>query len=255
MTSTRAALLPRVKLSGLSFSLFRLAIFLMPASHAVKFILNIPNVVWIEPSLVLGFIALCIHIFEKRKLSFSPAIVLLGLFTLIYALTSVTIFGINPNWLPKDGIFLEMLAEPIKLIFVFSIFYLAYDFSSQDNYRQQIVYIFAITATLQIIVGFMMGVSFYYPLPIPELFQTYIMDYGWRQSYWIGTFPLFRLGGTFIEAPPFGLYMLMTSMIIFYEYQQTKRTRYKWFLCIGLLGVILSLSIQTYIALAVFVCM
>lgn len=233
--------------------MFLVALFLLPITYAIKFILDVPDTLWVDPSLVLAFFAFVLHFVEAKKFTKSLAVGLGLVFTVYYFTSSALGVVTAPNWMPAEFYSAQnIFSEPAKLSLIFILFYLTFYYASKPRSRFLVANVFGATATLQFLIGCFMAAVFYLSLPLPLLLKTYIDQYAWRQSAWFGSFPLFRLGGTFIEAPPFGLYMLCAFMVSLYEYRQSKTKLQGLYSGISFLGVILSFSIQGLLGLGAF---
>jgi hypothetical protein len=89
-------------------------------------------------------------------------------------------------------------------------------------------------------------------LPANAVTAMYAKIYFIRQAIWLDDFPVPRMGGLFVEAPPFGLFMFSASIVLLIARKTGNRsTLLSWALWIALVGTLLSLTDQVLLGATV----
>ncbi|MCZ8523111.1 MULTISPECIES: O-antigen ligase family protein [Paenibacillus] len=240
-----------MKTSKLSFYLYIMSVFLIPLSPATKLILGMENLTWVDPSLILCMLGVIILIMTDQIKVYQRSYLILSIMTfiLIYFIGAL----INGSRLESISVG-EIIREPLKLLLCLCMTYLTYVFTNQNEDRVTIFYYFGTGAILQFCFAVYLILAYYLNLPLLPPMKEYIVDYVGRQSLWI-TPPIPRLGGTFIESPPFGLYMLVVLFCATLFYKYSKNIFALVVIIIGLLGAVFSLADQILVALLVSFCL
>jgi hypothetical protein len=114
---------------------------------------------------------------------------------------------------------------------------------------------------VSVVVQFLMAAYLYLALfdlvPVPATVTLYLDDYKGRQPLELGGMEIYRMAGTFIESPPFGLFMFscFVVLVLWIAKDATTRDRKSWAIVgavVSLIGVICSLSDQIFIAAMAF---
>lgn len=226
---------------GLSLSkqLMALAILLMPFSYATKYILGFPNMVWIDPTLILS-----LGIFFLTHTCYLPRITL----TLIVLAFFSACLGFF--LLPSMGLY-DVFREPFRLFLNIIWFWVCvFFFRKHEKFTLKLL---AWSVTLQLLVAIFLWAMNNGFLPPWIDFSVYDTEFKEKQLIWINGFPLQRLMGTFWEGPPFGLFMFCCFSIYYLKYFAHKERAFfiKSALIISGIGIIGSLADQIFLGLAI----
>jgi uncharacterized membrane protein len=236
-----------------AFFFFRLAIFFIPASYAIKFFIGLPDIIWLDPCLFIGVIAALFYIVEAKKIPSSKIIGVGLLLVTVYFLSSFANTVSAPIWFPKEAFKVQlMLAEPVKLFLNIIFFVLTFIYAQDAERRVRMAYWLGWSAVFQCVIALYLVATTYLPLPLPSSVADYMQDYALRQVLWFGDLRITRLGGTFIESPPFGLYMFSVFLITLYEAFQQQSKLFYFFALTALLGALGSLSTQVVGGIAIW---
>jgi hypothetical protein len=232
--------------------LYGTALILMPVSYAVKSLLGLEDMVWINPSLILAAVVLLLLIprwgdFLNRDLL--P--VLLCSIGIGIAVIPAAISGLvlRPTPLPYD-----VLREPIRLYLLLiwlltSCWFLRYN-------RRMVFRCTAIAAMFALLTGFYMYGVVVNWLPANMATVSYARIYFLRQAIWLYRFPVPRMGGLFVEAPPFGLFMFSSAIVLLVgRYLGEDSRLLRWGFRVAIFGTILSLTDQVILGGAIALAM
>jgi hypothetical protein len=237
----------------LSFKWFRLAVFLIPASYGIKMILDVPQMIWVDPALLLAFMSLLLFLLERKSVPIH-AVATLGLgFALIYTASAFLGAIFIPSWLGEAPVGAQIIfAEPVKLLLLLNFFSLAFVYAQESSLRRKMAYTLSVSAVLQLAVAILMVLAYYFPTSLTMPFQAYVDEYAARQSVWFGTTRIVRLAGTFWESPPFGLFMLGTFMVALLENRRKRSRLLRLASIFALLGLLGTISLQSLLGLLLF---
>ncbi len=226
--------------------LYALAILLTPISYSTKLMIGIPEIIWINPTLLIAlFIFVVILPPIRPQVSF-------------YILISGFISGcLGFLFLSTSGsagsALYEVAREPVRTALNLIWFWLTLYFIQKD--RKFVVKWMAISVLIQLGIAFYLLLGTQRLLPLPAIILEYQQSYALRQIVWLGGIPVVRLAGTFIEGPPFGLFMfsgfVIFSLELFKEHRRTRLTTAGW--VAALVGSVGSLATQILIAMFVFI--
>lgn len=236
-------------------ALLLIAIALFPASYALKFVYDL-GVTWINPSFLIGLLALTVHLATSGKFRVSrdeaPIVKASLVFLVAYILSSLRALlmnsaldtGISPSAY-------ECLREPVRLSLCFVLLYLVLATVKTGSLYASLLKASIWMGLLQLCAAVYLLAALLAKWPLPHGWDTYIAAYIWRQSLYVGDLVIPRLGGTFREAPMYGLYMLcaLACNILLLKLRYSRL--YTITLRVLLIGTVLSLSSQVAIALAV----
>jgi hypothetical protein len=239
----------RVRLK-LAARLYALAVVLLPLSYAVKDMLSIVDIPWIDPSLILGllvFFLLGSPMKDKRALA-------LVCWTFLSAGTGYFFLAVSPER-NKSALYV-MYVEPVRLGLTVVWFWISIEFWSAR--RDFVVRWLAISVLLQFLLAAYLSLALLDLAPVPQSVAVYLSIYRGRQSVWFGDTEVYRMAGTFIESPPFGLFMF-SSLVIFglwLAVPQAAASRNRnwaaWGAGVGFAGAAASLSDQIFLAVIAF---
>jgi hypothetical protein len=227
---------------------YALALLTLPAGPAIKLLLGREEMVWLDPTLIFAALAFAALIpgwraEHSRKLpQMTPILLVLALVCMACAFSGYLMR------LPED--LYGALREPLKFFlmivwFVTSCWFL--------RFRSALVFRWASVAA---VLGILSGLSIYLMaaglLPASTTAVSYSRLYILRQSIWYAFTPIPRMGGFFVEAPPFGLTMLGLWVLFCVALRSGIRTRAT---LIGagfsLAGALASLSDQVTLGLGI----
>ncbi|MDF1544062.1 MAG: O-antigen ligase family protein [bacterium] len=231
---------------NLSDRLYAAALLLMPFTYGTKFALGLNNLTWVDPTLILG-----LAVFLLVLPSLEPR---LSLFVVLAAFVSGALGFVLLNISgPALSAIYAALREPTRLALNVVFFWVSIDY-----FRKRPAFVIkwlAISVTIQLGLAIYLWLAAASFVPLFEPAASYSRDYAIRQLVWFGQTPIMRLGGTFMESPPFGLFMF-SAFALFSTLIYKDRAHYPW-LRIGwglsLFGLLGSLSDQIYLAFLLFV--
>ncbi|MBB6146591.1 hypothetical protein HNQ77_004570 [Silvibacterium bohemicum] len=227
---------------------YALALLTLPVGPATKLLLGREEMVWLDPTLIFGVLAFAALIpawraeHSRQLPQVAPILSGLALICIACALSGYLLR------LPEN--LYGALREPLKFFlmiiwFVTSCWFL--------RFRSSLVFRWASVAA---VLGILSGLSIYFMaaglLPVSAGAVSYSRLYILRQSIWFDFTPIPRMGGLFIEAPPFGLTMLALWVLFCVALRSGVRTKAT---LIGagfsLIGALASLSDQVTVGLAI----
>lgn len=232
----------------LAHILFGTAVVLMPVSYATKSLLGLDDALWVDPSLVLASLAFLLLLPKWGDFLSEP---LRPVFLCSFAISLVVIPAILSGlFLKPTPLIYNIFREPLRLWLILLWFNTSCWFL-QENPRL----VFRCTA-IAVILALFSGLYLYAVVPgwVPANTVTsmYARLYFIRQAIWIDDFPIPRMGGLFIEAPPFGLFMFSAAIVLLIAKRSGRRSSlFSWALWFALLGTLLSLTDQVLLGAAV----
>ena len=237
----------RIKLLKL---LYALALLAMPLSYALKDVFGLMGVTWIDPTLILGLIVFLLMGLPMREKE--------PLWTLGFAFVSAFIgtFLLHASSDRGKSALYVYYVEPIRLALNMIWFWDSMRFLRLD--RKFVLRWLAICVAWEFSVAAYLYAAFYDLVPVPDVVKLYLEIFKTRQTLSIGNLQVYRMAGTFIESPPFGLFMF-SCFVIFVLYlsgdEHDCDERWKKLSVLGaacaFIGTVISLSDQVLIALLV----
>lgn len=188
---------------------FGMAVIFAPLSYAVKFLAGIPDVTWIDPTLVLSALA---YALTAERIQERPGWYLVPLAAISMFLGALT-HKVQPDRFEAAWyvIFREPFQLGLSLLFGWvCIFY----FRRERNFAVKCV---ALSAVLQFIAGVYLYIAMLGLAPVPVDTYEYLRVYAARQTLEFGIGSIPRMAGTFDESPLFGLFMLSCFAILALE--------------------------------------
>lgn len=221
------------------------AIVLIPATYAVKdaFGLSATIVHWVDPTLILTIPIILLARPAFRPISSS----LLALYCWVAAIIGAALLA------PPD-IYTE-LREPFRLTLCITWFWACCHFCRR---REDLVLRWlAVSVAIQLALGALLELVAlgWWTRWVPPTLEYYEKLYLYRQSIWAGGHIIPRMGGTFIESPPFGLFMF-SALSVFVAARLIRGLRapsIKLGILASVAGLIASLSDQILVAFVVMV--
>jgi len=223
--------------------LYALAVVLLPLSYGTKLAFGWDAMVWVDPTLVLAIPAFL--------LVGARPIDRLGLLVAGTAFFSASVGAIllTPSGGSLAGLY-DVYREPIRLLLNLVWFWTSVRLFTLD--KSFVLNWLAVSVTVQLLIGCYLLVSLLGWVPIPDQVRAYTADYLVRQSLHVRGLIVPRMGGSFVESPPFGLFMF-SAFAIFTLALFRERLRGGLLVLgfsVSLLGSLLSLSDQILMALA-----
>lgn len=230
--------------------LYGLALLAMPLSYALKSIFSLEGITWVDPTLILGlviFLLLGLPIKEKAPL---------WLLAFAFLSAFIGMFLMRPSADRDRGALYVSYVEPIRLALVVIWFWVSIRFFRLD--KKFVLRWLAICVAWEFSIACYLYLAFYDLVPVSETVKLYLDIYKTKQVVFWGDLPIYRMAGTFIESPPFGLFMFSCFVIFAIalsgpDSKDDKRFR-TWLgtgaIC-AFLGSVASLSDQTFIALVI----
>lgn len=227
---------------------YALALLTLGAGPATKVFLGGAEVVWFDPALIfsmLALLALLPHLTRESTLIWREIAWPIAALVLLCGVCLLSGFLL----LPTDQLY-DAVREPSRFLLM-----LAW-FATSCWFIERCTALVLRYAAAGALLGVLSGVYVYCAalrlLPAPVALVAYAQQYWIRQAVWFGAFPIPRMGGLFIEAPPFGLFML--GLLVFFLVAVRSGTRShaaKFGLVITVVGTIASLADQVLAAAVV----
>lgn len=227
----------------------------MPFSYALKHMLQLISVTWLPPTLVLGFL-----IFVLLK---APMRDRFAVWVVVYAFFGATVgsfFMAVSSDRGKSTLYVIYL-ESIRLFLYMTWYWVSLEFLRTR--RAFVLRWLAIAVSFQFLLASYLYLGLYDLVPVPDVVAMYLSAYKLRQTLWFGDTAIYRMAGTFIESPPFGLFMF-SCFVVFavrlarlgvvdeaHEKNEEKGWAYLG-ATVALVGAIASLSDEVLLALIVF---
>jgi hypothetical protein len=237
-------------------SLLTLGVLTLPLSYALKFIFNLPNMAWIDPSLIFFSLLFCLMFLTepKKTINTREFIIFTTLFSLILFTTLLSIFY-RPFDIPTPSVY-HLLNIPIKLTLLFIMYFVVQQIVIEKNTRAVFLKTLAIVTILEFAIALLFFMSSLKLFHLPGSIGLYVVDFKARQSIYVGEYAFSRFGGTFTEAPVFGLFMFAAFIIFYLETHikiKIKSGKLLNYACwIAFIGTIASCSTQILLALVFF---
>lgn len=224
------------------------ALVLMPVSYATKALLHLENFVWVDPSLILAVVALVL-ILPRWGDFLTDALRPVFLCSLGLGLTAVPAMFSGFLLRPASQLY-DVLREPLRFWLLLVWLVIACWFFRESP--RMLFRCTAVAAIFALLTGFYMyGVVLGY-LPANSATVTYARVYFLRQAIWMNGIPIPRMGGLFIEAPPFGLFMFSSTVVLLTGWRLGYRSSLvRCGLWVSILGTIFSLTDQVLLGAAV----
>ncbi len=227
---------------------YALALLTLGAGPATKVFFGGAGMVWIDPPLIfsiLALVALLPYLNRNNTMLWRQIAGPLAALVLVCGLSALSGFAL----LPIDRLY-NALREPLRFVLMLVWFATSCWFLEQ---RREMVFRYAAAGAL---LGLLSGLYVYSAamrlLPAPIALVAYAQQYWVRQAFWVGNVPLPRMGGLFIEAPPFGLFMLGLLVLFLIALRSGAKNKVTIVgLAAALVGAIASLADQVMIAVVV----
>ncbi|MGB0063420.1 MAG: hypothetical protein WBP85_03165 [Terracidiphilus sp.] len=227
---------------------YALALLTLGLGPATKVFLGGADMLWLDPPLIFSMLALAAllpHLNRQNTRLWREIAGPLLALALVCGLSIVSGFALFPT-----AELYNALREPMRFLLILVWFATSCWFLEQ---RRELVFRYAAAGAL---LGLLSGLYVYSAamrlVPAPIALVAYAQQYWLRQAFWVGNLPLPRMGGLFIEAPPFGLFMLGLLALFLIALRSGARNKAVIVgLATALVGAIASLADQVMIAVVV----
>ena len=185
--------------------LYALALLSMSLNYGIKPIFGIPdNVTWIDPTLILSAFMFCL----RPSLKY-PYHTLAIIFVAILSATS-GYFLLHPEGQGLSALY-NIYREPIKLTLNIIWFWVSINFLKYD--RKFVLHWYAISVIIQFLLAIYFLLGWLHLISLPGYVVEFIQSRFLHQTVYIADLAIPRLLGTFIESPPFGLFMFSAFVV------------------------------------------
>jgi len=227
---------------------YALALLTMGAGPATKVFFGGAEMMWLDPPLIfsmLAFVALLPHLNRENTMFWREIVGPLAALALVCVLCVVSGFLL----LPTDALY-TALREPLRFALMLVWFATSCWFLKERS--EMVLRCAAAGAVLGLLSGIYVYGAAMRVMPAPLALVAYAQRYWIRQALWVGNLPIPRMGGLFIEAPPFGLFMLGLLVFFLIALQAGARSKATVLgLAAALTGAIASLADQVTVAAVV----
>lgn len=235
--------MPHDQWDGIREWLLLLALVLSPLSYAIKTIYDL-QFTWVDPCLVIGPAAAVLPRWSW------PAVD-----RRIRALTIATLLFLGVYWLSASRAAAlarfpdsEPYREPVRTLLAMLLGVACIRVMRTPAAVRRAAIVFGWTGVAEVFIAAYLLAALALPLPLPEVWRSYVLYYWAHQSVWAGAIVWPRLGGTFVESPPFGLYILGVLIVLRLGRRVARRHDApmpgRWMDTVLVLGLIGSLSTQ-----------
>lgn len=225
-----------------------MALLAMPFSYGVKLLLGFPDLIWIDPTLILGVLAFLLASGHGKKT---------GIWIVGYAFASALIgtMFLAPSFDRGRLATYVVYVEPIRLALNMIWFWTAAEFLRRDS-AFCIRWVSA-SVLLEFCIAAYLYLGLYNLVPLPAPAQLYLDIFKGRQVVWLGDTPIYRMAGTFDESPLFGLFVFCSFvvLVLYLRWASSDRRTTAWArlgAVVAFIGCIASLSDQVLFALLAF---
>lgn len=224
-------------------TLLLMALVLSPLSYTIKTVYGF-GFTWVDPTLVIGAAAALLPRWSwpvvDRRIRTLGIAALLFLGTYWLSASRAAALARFPDS--------EPYREPIRTLLAMLLGVGCIRVMRTPSAVRRASIVLGWTGVVEVIAAIYLLASLALPLPLPEAWQSYVLYYWAHQSIWAGEIVWPRLGGTFVEAPPFGLYVLGVLIVLRLGRRVARRHGApmpgRWMDGVLLLGLIGSLSTQ-----------
>ncbi len=228
----------------ISSILYALALLSLPLGPALKLMFGSEEMVWVDPTLIfatLAFVALIPIWNSSDSIELGGPTLATVVLTLLCIACALSGFLIRPSTKPYDA-----LREPIRFFLTMIWFLTSCWFL---RFRRRFVFrCAAVAVLLALLSGIYIDLVAAGFIPAPQKVIQYAQIYLLRQLISISGQLVPRMGGFFIEAPPFGLFMLSMAAFFYLAYRAgIRRASVLPGLIISLLGLFASLADQAFL--------
>ncbi len=175
-------------------------VLLMPISFMLKIAFNLHHFHWVDPALILSVIAWITLGLPFRPYGFA-VFLLLGIFS-----------GILGGVMYPPMHTYDIFREPGRLFMNLTLFWISVILFRRN--AKYVVNLFAVSVLLQFGLGIWLWLISFGVINVNSPIESYERKYRFKQTIWIHGIAIPRMGGTFFESPPFGLFMLC-GLVIF----------------------------------------
>lgn len=223
--------------------LYGLAVLCMPLSYGVKQLLGL-SVTWINPTLILAFMAFVLLGFPMHGKWESGLVV--------YAFVGALVgWWLMPTAFDRDHSALyTVLLEPIRLALNFVWFWMCVRMLRTN--AGFVVRCVVASALIESAVAIVLYAALLGYLDLGSAPTVFLEIYKLRQTLWFGATPVYRMAGTYFESPPFGLFMFCCFVILLLTKTENQEVLRKVAVAVVFALLLASLADQVLVAAGVF---
>lgn len=181
-----------------------------PLSYVIKLIYSLP-ITWVDPTLILGALAGLLPPWSWRI--DTQALRRVALWTTLFVAICWLAATVAAVRMQFPGA--EPFREPIRLTLDVLLAVGCLRVLTTPQRVRRIALVLGYVAVFEVITAIYLLLATVLPLPLSEAWRAYQQEYWFRQAFYAGSLVWPRLGGTFVEAPPFGLYVLGSLMVVY----------------------------------------
>lgn len=189
--------------------LILIALVLSPLSYAIKLVYDL-SFTWIDPTLLLGALAALLPPWSfslpERHLRRVAAcsVLFLGVYWL-----SATVSIAAARFVDA-----EPFREPVRTVLGMLLCVGCMRAWRNRSALRRAAVVLGWVAVAEVLLAAYLLIGLALNFPMPAEWRVYQEAYWFRQAFYAGTIVWPRLGGTFVEAPPFGLYVLGALIVL-----------------------------------------
>lgn len=231
-----------------------LIVFSIPFTYALKDIFPmISGITWIDPAYCIMLLTLPYLLIDKL---FRKVFIFSGISKVSYLFIVFTFISSIIAKLTVDTSVYNVFREPIKLsLFVILLLFIYSGFIrlGPKHAKKSIDYIvkfLVIIALVEVVISLIsslliiLKIPFIYEIPLLKYWFLYVKEFIERQSFWLAQgIQVPRIGGTFIESPVLGLFLVSIYFLTYYSCIKN----YFWVRIIIAIGIVFTFSTQIYI--------
>jgi hypothetical protein len=235
-----------IKLAVFSYTI---ALAVIPISVASKPLLGLNGITWVDPTLIMSAFAFIMLMPRWGDfLSGDLRIATTGCVSLALLSVICAVWGL---FLQPVTSFYNVFREPLRLWL--NLVWLLVSCWMLLHKPKLVNHIAATAAIFALLSGLYLYLVVFGFAPAPQSVVLYERLYFLRQMAWLFDIPVPRMGGLFVEAPPFGLFMLSMLAVLYIMRKNGFRTKWN---AIGIgfasLGVLLSMADQVLLGCLVW---
>jgi hypothetical protein len=232
------------------------SVILFPLTYALKLVYDLETT-WIDPAYLTGLLALLLYLVKVRgrpRLTRSEwgMVGVLSAFVAFYCVVGLLSLV---RYLGGDGPILPTayacIRDPMRLTLSAALFGVVVLAVRDKVVYTQVLKAFVWVGIAQFAAAAYMVAAVAWSLYLPPGWLHYVEVYYWRQALYHGALVFPRLGGTFYEAPTYGLFLLcaVASNVLLLKY--ARGWTYRITLVVLGIGTVASLSDQVLLGFAV----
>ena len=196
-----------------------IAIVMSPLSYVIKLVYNLPFT-WVDPTLVVGALASLLPpwSFSLPEQHLRRVAVCAAFFLGVYWLSAVASIA------AAQFVGAEPFREPVRTALGMLLCMGCIRAWRDRSALRRAAVVLGWVAAAEVLFAAYLLIGFALSLPMPVEWRAYQEAYWFRQAFYAGEIVWPRLGGTFVEAPPFGVYVLGALIVLLFARRAVPRT-------------------------------